>query len=640
MKHVILGTAGHIDHGKTSLVKALTGVDTDRLKEEKERGITIELGFTFLDLPSGIRLGIVDVPGHERFVKHMVAGAWGMDLVALVIAADEGVKPQTREHLDICSLLRVKKGLIVLTKVDLVDPEFLELVKEEVTDAVKHTFLKDAPIRSVSSTTGEGVPQLISVLDDLAKEVQDRSAEGLFRLPIDRVFTIKGFGTVVTGTVASGRITLGETLEILPSGKEGKIRNIQVYNQTVERAEAGQRAAINLQGIEVSDINRGDVLARPHTLTPTRILDAYLEYLPHAQRPLKNRAILRFHIGTLLASASIYLIDHEELLPGEAGFVQLRLDRPVVALPQDRFVIRGASLIQTCGGGVILDTQPEKHKRFSEKVISELTLLRDGNSEDALRQHILHAGEKGAILYDLLNRVSISPQEARDILRRRVDDRELILVDPERMKVVDISHYQRLGEAILAQLKEFHTRFPMKSGLAMEELRTKLPPEVDARLFQILLNELIQSRKIILEKDKLRLPGHRVSSSDEKGLVKRVEEALIKGGLQPPSPKELSEAWFEKEEEVQAVFDHLVHEGTLVKIKGGIYFHRTHFEHLKERLIHFLRTNREITTPQFKEMTGASRKYVIPLIEYFDQIKLTLRLGDKRILRMGKGAEG
>lgn len=639
MKHVVLGTAGHIDHGKTSLVKALSGVDTDRLKEEKERGITIELGFTFLDLPSGIRLGIVDVPGHERFVKHMVAGAWGIDLVALVIAADEGVKPQTREHLDICALLKVKKGLIVLTKIDLVDTELLDLVKEEVTDAVRHTFLMEAPILCVSSTTGEGIPELISVLDDLAKGVKDRSAEGLFRLPIDRVFTMRGFGTVVTGTVIGGRITLGETLEILPSRKEGKIRNIQVYNQTVEKAEAGQRAAINLQGVEVSDINRGDVLARPHTLSPTRILDAYLEYLPHAQRPLKNRAILRFHIGTLLASASIYLLDREELLPGEAGFVQLRLDRPVVALSGDRFVIRGASLIQTCGGGVILDTQPEKHKRFSEKVISELTLLRDGNSGEALRQHILHAGVEGAILNDLLNRVSISPQEARDILGRRVEKGELILIDPEKMKVVDMSHYQRLGETISTQLKEFHSRYPMKSGLAKEELRTKLSPEVDVRLFQILLNDLIQSGKIVLEKDKLRLPGHRVSSSDEKGLVNRVEEALMKGGLQPPSPKELSEAWSEKEEQVQAVFEHLVHEGILVKIKGSIYFHRAHFENLKERLIHFLKTNHEITTPQFKEMTGASRKYVIPLIEYFDQIKLTLRLGDKRILRTGKGAQ-
>ncbi|OGP74282.1 MAG: selenocysteine-specific translation elongation factor [Deltaproteobacteria bacterium RBG_16_49_23] len=636
MKHVILGTAGHIDHGKTSLVKALTGVDTDRLKEEKERGITIELGFTFLDLPSGIRLGIVDVPGHERFVKHMVAGAWGIDLVALVIAGDEGVMPQTKEHLDICTLLRVKKGLIILTKMDLVDRELLDMVREEVTDAVRNTFLKEAPILAVSSTTGEGIPQLISVLDHLSQKVEERSSVGLFRLPIDRVFIMKGFGTVATGTIVSGGITLGETLEILPSGREGKIRNIQVYNQSVEKAEAGQRAAVNIQGIETSDVNRGDVLARPHTLTPTRIIDAYLEYLPNAPRPLKNRTIQRFHIGTNLAAASIYLMDREELSPGEGGFVQLRLDRPVVALPQDRFVIRGSSVIQTCGGGVILDTHPDKHKRFSEKVISDLTLLRDGTREDALRQHILHSGIGGMALDDLLKRVAMAPNEARAILRRKVEKGELVLIDPEKLKVVDCSQYRELREVILSQLKEFHGRFPMKSGLAKEELRTKLPGDLDIKLFQIMIGELIRSDKIVLEKDKLRLPGHRVSSSDEKGLVKKVEETILKGGLQPPSPKELSEVWSEEEAGILAIFEHLVHEGILVKIRSGIYFHRTPFEQVKENLVQFLRKNREITTPQFKEMTGASRKYVIPLIEYFDQIKLTLRLGDKRVLRAGK----
>jgi selenocysteine-specific elongation factor len=636
MKHVILGTAGHIDHGKTSLVKALTGVDTDRLKEEKERGITIELGFTYLDLPSGIRLGIVDVPGHERFVKHMVAGAWGIDLVALVIAADEGVMPQTKEHLDICTLLRVKKGLIILTKMDLVDQELLDLVKEEVTDAVRNTFLKEAPILAVSSTTGEGIQQLISVLDHLSQKVEEKPSGGLFRLPIDRVFTMKGFGTVVTGTIVSGAIALGETLEVLPSGKEGKIRNIQVYNQSVEKAEAGQRAAVNIQGIETSDINRGDVLARPHTLTPTRIIDAYLEYLPAAPRPLKNRTIQRFHIGTNLATASIYLMNREELPPGEGGFVQLRLDRPVVALPQDRFVIRGSSVIQTCGGGVILDTHPEKHKRFSERVVSDLTLLRDGTGEQALRQHILHSAIGGMALDDLLKRVAMAPDEVQTLLKRMVEKGELVLIDPEKLKVVDHSQYQELRENILLQLKEFHGRFPMKSGLAKEELRTKLPASVDIKLFQIIIGELIQSGRIVLEKDKLRLPEHRVALSDERGLVKKVEEAVLKGGLQPPSPRELSETWSEEEASVLAVFEHLVHEGILIKIRTGIYFHRTTFERVREGLIQFLRKNREITTPQFKEMTGASRKYVIPLIEYFDQIKLTLRLGDKRILRAGK----
>ena len=633
MKHVILGTAGHIDHGKTALVKALTGVDTDRLKEEKERGITIELGFTFLDLPSGIRLGIVDVPGHERFVKHMVAGVWGIDLVALIIATDEGVMPQTKEHLDICKLLKVKKGLIVLTKIDLVEHEYLELVREEVTEIVKTTFLKDAPILAVSSVTGEGIPQLISTLDALSKDVEERPSDGTFRLPIDRVFVMKGFGTVVTGTMVSGKLSLGETVEILPSGVEGKVRNLQVYNRPVEEAVAGERAAVNLQGIETSVIERGDVLVRPKTLTPTQLLDVYLEHLPIAPRPLKHRTKQRFHIGTNFTTASVFLLDREELAPGEEGFAQLRLERPVIALPRDRFVIRGSGAIQTLGGGVVLDTHPIKHRRHSPAVINNLLLLKEGTNEQTLSQHVLHSGMAGISISDLLDRVAMTPNEIQTMLKKMIERGDILLVDPEKLKVIEIRQYQQLKEMALIQLRESHQRFPMRTGLAKEELRTKLPMEVDVKLFQILINRLIQSKEIILEKDKLRLPEHQVFSTDEKGLVKRVEETLLKGMLQPPSPRELSEAWSEEEESVLAIFEHLVHEGVLIKIKSGIYFHRSPFENLKEELIKYLKSHKEITTSQFKELTKASRKYTIPLIEYFDQIKLTLRIGEKRVLR-------
>jgi selenocysteine-specific elongation factor len=633
MKHVILGTAGHIDHGKTSLVKALTGVDTDRLKEEKERGITTELGFTFLDLPSGIRMGIIDVPGHEKFVKHMVGGVWGIDLVALIIAADEGVMPQTREHLDICKLLKVKKGLVVLTKVDLVDGDLLELVKEEVSEIVQHTFLRDAPILSVSSATGEGIPQLLSTLDVLSQGIEGRPDDGLFRLPIDRVFIMKGFGTVVTGTMISGGLFVGESVQILPSGLEGKVRNLQVYNRSVERAVAGERTAVNLQGIETSAIERGDVLVRPNTLRPTQVVDAYLEYLPNAPRPLKHRTKARFHIGTTLTHASIFLLDREELPPGEGGFVQLRLERPVVALPQDRFVIRSSAAIQTVGGGTILDSHPDKHTRYSSSVVADLGLLKDGTNEQALRQHIQHSGMGGIILEDLLNRVEMSPGEVQAIIKKMAEKGDLLFIDPEKLKVIEKGQYEALRELALSQLGEFHRQFPMKSGLSKEELRTKLPPGVDVKLFQILINELIQSKEVVLEKDKLRLSGHQISSADKKGLVSRVEASVLKGGLQPPSPKELSDEWDENEEAVKVVFEHLVHEGILVKIKGEIYVHRVSFENLKEELVAYLKRHQEITTPQFKEMTKASRKYAIPLIEYFDQSKLTLRVGEKRVLR-------
>jgi selenocysteine-specific elongation factor len=580
-------------------------------------------------------MGIIDVPGHEKFVKHMVAGVWGIDLVALIIAADEGVMPQTREHLDICRLLKVKKGLVVLTKIDLVDSDLLELVREEVTEIVKDTFLKDAPILAVSSITGEGVPQLISTLDRLSKEVEERSSDGLLRLPIDRVFVMKGFGTVVTGTMVSGTLSLGESVEILPSGIEGKIRNLHVYNRAVEKAEAGQRAAVNLQGVETSAVERGDVLVHSHTLTPTQLMDVYLEYLPTAQRPLKHRTKQRFHIGTNLTTASIFLLDREELVPGEGAFVQLRLEQPVVALPHDRFVIRGSGVIQTLGGGVVLDTHPVKHKRSSPSVIEDLHVLNEGSNEQALSQHILRSGMGGISFEDLLNRVAMPPSEIQAILKKMVARGDILLVDPEKLKVINIHQYQRLREMILAQLKEFHQRFPMKSGLAKEELRTKLPAEVDVKLFQILLNELMQTKKVVQERDKLRLPEHQISTVDEKGLVKRAEEAILKGGLQPPSPKELAEEWTEEEEGVLAVYEHLVHEGVLVKIKSGMYFHRIPFEHLKEELVDYLKRHQEITTPQFKEITKASRKYAIPLIEYFDQIKLTLRLGEKRVLRSG-----
>jgi selenocysteine-specific elongation factor len=481
--------------------------------------------------------------------------------------------------------------------------------------------------------TGEGIPQLISTLDLLSQEIEGRSPDGLFRLPIDRVFIMKGFGTVVTGTMISGNLSLGETVQVLPSGIEGKVRTLQVYNRGVEKAVAGERTAVNLQGIETSAIERGDVLTRPNTLNPTQLIDAYLEYLPDAPRPLKHRTKQRFHIGTTLTNASIFLLDREELTPGESGFVQLRLERPVVALPQDRFVIRGSAAIQTVGGGIVLDSHPDKHRRLCSSVIADLSLLKDGTGEQALQQHIHHSRMGGITLDDLLNRVEMTPHEVQSVIRKMAEKGALRLIDPEKLKVIESGQYQGLRGLALTQLREFHQRLPMKSGLSKEELRTKLPSEVDVKLFQILIYDLIESKEIVLEKDKLRLPSHQISSADEKGLVKRVEAAILKGGLQPPSPRDLSEEWSEREEAVRAILEHLVHEGILVKIKGEIYFHRVPFETLKEELVTYLKKHQEITTPQFKEMTKASRKYVIPLIEYFDQIKLTLRLGDKRVLR-------
>ncbi|UCD70598.1 MAG: selenocysteine-specific translation elongation factor [Syntrophobacterales bacterium] len=634
MKQIVLGTAGHIDHGKTALIKALTGIDTDRLKEEKERGITIELGFASLMLPSGLRMGIVDVPGHEKFVKHMVAGAWGIDLVALVVAADEGIMPQTREHLDICRLLAIKKGLVVVSKIDLADPELVQLVDEEVRELVKGTFLDGAPIVNVSSLNAVGITQLVTTLDRLANEVQGRTSEGLFRLPIDRVFTMKGFGTVVTGTLVSGSISVGDTVQILPSSREGKVRGIQVHNEIVEMARAGQRTAVNLQGIEKSRINRGDVLVRPQAITPTYMVDAYLEHLTTSPRPVRNRKKQRFHIGTSSILATIVLLDREELAPGEEGFVQLRFEKPMVALPQDRFVIRGSSAIQTLGGGVVIDSHPAKHKRLAKDVVAGLMILRDGTEEEIVSHHLVHSGGKGMSLRELRERVNVSPDRLSKLLRELLTRAEIVTIDGDEGRFIHRTEYEQLKKKILSYILEFHESYPLRLGPSKEEVKSKLPKNVEAKLFHYMLKELVDSKEVLVEKDKLRLSTHRVSlRDDQKRLKNRIAGLFAKGGLQSPSLKELASKLSADDSEVRNVVRLLMEEGAIIKAKEDMYFHREAVEKLKGQLIQFLRIHHEITTAQFKEMTKVSRKYAIPLIEYFDNSKITIRVGEKRLLR-------
>jgi len=636
MKQIVLGTAGHIDHGKTALIKALTGIDTDRLKEEKERGITIELGFASLVLPSGLRMGIVDVPGHEKFVKHMVAGAWGIDLVALVVAADEGIMPQTREHLDICRLLGVQKGLVVVSKIDSADPELVQLVGEELRELVKGTFLEGAPVVDVSSLTGEGIPQLLTTLDRLANEVQGRTSEGLFRLPIDRVFIMKGFGAVVTGTLVSGSISVGDTVQILPSLREGKVRGIQVHNEIVEMARAGQRTAVNLQGIEKSHINRGDVIVHPQTITPTYMVDAYLDHLPTSPRPLRNRRKQRFHIGTSSRLATIVLLDREELAPGEKGFVQLRFEKPVVAFPQDRFVIRGSSAIQTLGGGVVIDSHPAKHKRLARDVFAGLKILREGKEEEVVIHHLASSGGRGMAIRELRERVNIPPGRLSKLLRELMAKGEIVTIDGDEGRFLHHLGYEQLKKKTLSYILEFHEKYPLKLGPSMEEVKSKLPKTVEAKLFHRMLRELVESKEVLIEKDKLRLSTHRVSlRDDQKRLKNRVEGLFAQGELQSPSLKELASKLSTDESEVRNVVRLLVEEGVIIKAKEDMYFHREAVENLKGELIQFLRAHREITTAQFKQMTKVSRKYAIPLIEYFDNSRITIRVGEKRLLRGG-----
>jgi selenocysteine-specific elongation factor len=636
MKQVVLGTAGHIDHGKTALIKALTGVNTDRLKEEKERGITIELGFASLQLPSGLRVGVVDVPGHERFVKHMVAGAWGIDIVALIVAADEGIMPQTREHLDICRLLNVKKGLVVITKTDLADAELIQLVEEEVKDFVEGTFLEGEEIISVSSLTGHGIEDLIKALDRLSQETEERPTDGLFRLPIDRVFVMKGFGAVVTGTMVSGRVEVGGTVQILPSGHEAKVRGIQLHNQAIQEARAGQRAALNLQGLEKAEIRRGEVVCHPGTLKPTQILDGELQHLKSAPRPLRNRVQQRFHIGTSLVPARIILLDREELKPGERCMAQFRLDAPIVAVPQDRFVIRGSSAVQTLAGGTVLDNHPPRHRRLNPQVIEELTLLRDGKLDRSLTYLVRQSGHEGLSFSELWGRVgSVSSDQLQQTLDRLVQVNEIVPVGSEGARYIHSHLYASLKEAIAECLRDFHSKSPMALGLSKEELKTKLPASTGARLFQMLLQEMIETDHVVVEKEKIRLSGHQISVRED--VLEELEGIIRNGELSPPSVKDVGERSSMEQQELKNHLEILVNRGKLIRLKGDLYFHSEAILRLREALLGFIRTHGEITTPQFKDLTQVSRKFAIPLLEYFDSAKVTIRVGDKRILRGNSG---
>jgi selenocysteine-specific elongation factor len=634
MKRIVLGTAGHIDHGKTTLIKALTGVDCDRLKEEKERGITIELGFTSMVLPSGSTISIVDVPGHEKFVRHMVAGATGIDLVALVIAADEGIMLQTREHLDICKLLRVKKGLVALTKIDLVEPDWLEMVKEEIREFVRGTFLEDGAIVPLSSTTGEGLPAFVEEIDRLAQEVEERSSEGLFRLPIDRVFTIKGFGTVATGTIISGRVSVGDTLEVLPKGREAKVRGIQAHGKPVESATAGLRAGINLQGLEKATIDRGNVLALSQTLKATVALDVIFQLLSASSKTLKNRTRIRLHLGTVEVLGRVILLEREEVQAGEEAFLQVRLEEPITALPGDRFVVRSYSPVFTIGGGEVLDAFPSRHKRLSTHVKEEMEILHQGSEDEKLRLRLLKAGPSGLSWPELIMRSNMLPSALKSRVDHLASAGQILRFNGDRLRYFHPQVIANLKLSCLEYLKKFHQKNPLQPGAVKEEVKTKLPSQVDARLFNYLLSALIEEKKIIAEKETLRLAAHTVSlKEEEKDLRKNIILLYARGKLQPPLVKEVASELRASENELKPVLQLLTKEGVLVKVKEDLYFHHQALAEMEEKLVSYLKQNKEMSPTQFKEISQVSRKFAIPLMEHFDAKKLTMRIGDKRVLR-------
>jgi selenocysteine-specific elongation factor len=640
MREIVLGTAGHVDHGKTSLVRALTGIETDRLKEEKKRGITIELGFAYLDLPCGHRLGIVDVPGHEKFVKNMVSGVMGMDLVAFIVAADEGIMPQTREHFEICRLLGVKEGIIVITKKDMVEAEWLDLVEEEVRDFCVGSFLEGAPLLRVSSVTGEGIAELKAELDRFVGRQELKEVHGPFRLPVDRVFAMKGFGAVITGTSISGRIAIGEELRFYPSELIAKVRGLQVHSETVEEVEAGHRTAINLQGVDTALIERGMVAATPGCLQPGFMLDCDFLYLAANEKPLKHRTRVRIHLGTAELMGRISLLDQDELRPGRTAAVQLLFEVPVAVWPGDRYVVRSYSPATTIGGGGVLGNQPpRKRKRATDEdqaVNAALfEVLQHGTVEEQLLLFLEESQTVGLTADELSIRLGIFGKQLKKVMTGPLSTRKVVVVDSASQRYLARTVSDRVEETLLANLGAFHRDHPLQSGLSKEELRSGLGRRVEQKVFQFCLAELVKKELVVQEESQVRLASHRVAlQADEKALQRDLEEWYRQKGLATATIRESGEHFADTPEKmVKEVLALLLRQGKLVKISESLYYHAATIDKLALDLTAFISREGEIDAPRFKELTGLSRKFSIPLLEYFDRIKLTIRVGDTRILR-------
>jgi len=639
--HIIVGTAGHIDHGKTSMVKVLTGVDTDRLKEEKLRGITIELGFAPITLPSGLRIGLVDVPGHERFVRNMVAGATGIDLVLLVIAADEGVMPQTREHLDICQLLGVKDGLIVLTKVDMVDKEWADLVTEEVRDYLAGTFLQDAAIIPFSSATGQGKEEVLTALDAAAGNVPGRSGSGIFRLPVDRVFSMKGFGTVVTGTMVSGSIAAGENISFLPGSKTARIRGLQVHGELVSSGSAGTRTALNLQGIDKDEIQRGQTAARPESLKPTLMLDARIKLLPSVGRPLRNRDRVRLNLYTDEIMTRVTILEGEAIEPGGEGFVQLRLERKAVALPGDRFVIRSYSPVTTIGGGQILDPLPQKHRRFKVPIIKHLTRLEAGDPEEKALALLEEAGDLGLAAGDLGVRTGLMSQEAQKLLDEMARKGKAVVSRAgDSLLAYSRASFDDIKTRLVRALEKYHSANPTRSGIGREELRMRVARQMPDRPYRNLLSTLVEQGDILIEGDTVSLGGHEATlTPQQQRLGERVMNILRPKGLSAPFLPELAEELKASPAELKSVLSLMAERGDLVRIKDDFFISQTSCRSLLDAVGGFFESRKEMGLPDFREITGTTRKWMIPLLEYLDRKQVTMRKGDVRI-RRGQGPAG
>lgn len=632
MKRVIIGTAGHVDHGKTTLVKALTGFDTDRLREEKERGISIELGFAPLTLPSGQRVGLVDVPGHERFIKNMLAGVGGIDLVMLVIAADEGIMPQTREHLDIINLLQIKGGVVVITKSDLVEPEWLELVKEDIQSALAGTVLADAPVIMVSAVTGQGIQELILTLENLVSSVEERPITGLPRLPIDRVFTISGFGTVVTGTLVSGRLHMGQEVILLPSGKTSRVRSLQVHGKRVEEARAGQRVAVNLHGLEISEVEKGEVLTIPGAFQPTYRLDVELEVLNEIEKPLVHGQRLRFYLGTREILCRLRLLDREEVEAGCKIPVQLVLEEPVVASKRDRFIVRTYSPMYTVAGGQIIDVHPPRHRRYQEGLMAQLVLKLKGEPDELLLNVMKKATSRLYTWEELFRTAQLGQEEAITARKALMERGEALEIGVEKLRYgLARDVYQLWLEQLQQLLQKYHQQYPLRRGYPKEELRGKINFNINNKEFTALLSLWQQEGKLQLLEQDVALQDFRPEPRGKLAeATASAEAAFLQGGFQPPAWDEVAARLDLPSQQKEEVLLYLLQQDKLVKISDDLYFHRQALEEAKNILLQLLEAG-EVSLAQFRDALNSSRKFMVPLMEYFDRQKLTRRVGDMRV---------
>lgn len=641
---VIMGTAGHIDHGKTTLIRTLTGIDCDRLEEEKRRGITIELGFAFMDLGGEgdeARLGIVDVPGHERFVKNMVAGAAGIDFVLLVIAADEGVMPQTREHLEICSLLGIKRGMVALTKLDMVDEEWLELVKEDVANFLQGTFLEDAAMVPVSAQSGEGMDELRQQLGEFAAALKPKRRIDLFRLPVDRIFTMKGYGTVVTGTMISGSISVGDEVFLYPQEHGSKVRGLQSHGSTVETAPAGRRTAVNLQGMEVADIERGNVVARPGTLFPHAVWDVELSCLKSSPRALRHRTQVHFHHGSRETLARLYFLDRDKLAPGEKAVCQVRFEEPMVGVHGDHVVVRAYSPLRTVAGGVLLNPLGRKVKRFSETVNSIASLNEeevDGNVAEVEQRRVLThlrlAGKEGLNFARLRILCNLETKGLEKALQDLLGKQQAFLFDREERWYVADATVETLAKGALDQVLAFHAKEPMKQGLSRAALASTWGRRLKPKLQHFILERLLKQGELVVEQEVLRHKDHKVSlAADQKTLRETILQAYLQGGVTPPNLKDVLEPLELSPREAQPVLTLLQKEGALVKIKEEMFYAKEALDTVRGQVVAYLQENEEMGPQEFREITSLSRKFAIPLLEHLDKEKLTVRVGDKRRLR-------